>query len=54
MNIYISLETGYKLNIMDAAGKQTDEKEHMMKRSFVLKTDWLQYSSGISQSAYEE
>ena len=27
---------------------------HMMKRCFILKTDWLQYSQGISQSAYEE
>ena len=51
---YVYTITGYKLNIMDTGGKQTDEKEHMMKRSFVLKTDWLQYSSGISQSAYEE
>ena len=27
---------------------------HMMKRCFILQTDWLQYSQGISQSAYEE
>ena len=26
----------------------------MMKRCFILKTGWLQYSLGISQSAYEE
>ena len=45
----------YKVNIMDTSKMQkTSPSQHLMKRSFILKTDWLTYSNGISENAYEE
>ena len=35
----------YKVNIMDTSKmQQTSPSQHLMKRSFILKTDWLTYS----------
>ena len=43
------------INFMDTdTMKIIPDIRHMMKRCFILKTDWLQYSQRILQSAYEE
>ena len=34
--------------------EQQCTSQHLMKRSFILKTDWLTYSHGISQNSFEE
>ena len=51
----VSGYTSYKVNIMDTSKMQnTPPSQHLMKRSFILKNDWLTYSYGISKNAFEE
>ena len=52
---YRTCVSGYAMNVMDTGSfVGSNQSSHMMRRSFVLKTDWLKYSEGISEKAFQD